>query len=536
LKALIRARARAAQAAVVLSLASAAALGACVLPDFTIAGSSGTTGSAPAGSGSGGMTSTSGGAAGSGGTGGVGAAGTGGTGGATTTTTTTTTMAPCEQPGCVLWGTTFGGMGNERALAVATAQDRIALGGYYGDGKGVTFTLPPSPPLTCAGETDGFFARLESSGVPVSVISLPGLPDEPSIQRVHDVAVAGDGSTILAGVFTSTVDLDQPVFSMGSMDVFVASYDPAGNFKWKVTIGGSGDEDVAGLGVDSAGNVFVGGTYHDTFAVQGAGPQKFGQADVFLMKLDAATGAPAWLRSFGSPSDDMATGVAVDPKGNATIVGYFFTQIGFDDSDVLPLDGLVEGFAVHVDTNGGYLWRKGLGKTGNTLAHAAAAGAGGDVYITGTLDGSIDLGSGGVLTNVAASPADIFVVQLSEGTGGATFKTQIADVTLPELLQLTAVPGQGFAVTGSFQGSANFGDGAVTTDGIDAFVVRYGAQNQHAWSRTFGGAGTQRIDAPALDATGALLVAGDFDIAIDLGSGSVPAKGGADGFLAKLRP
>jgi len=57
-----------------------------------------------------------------------------------------------------------------------------------------------------------------------------------------------------------------------------------------------------------------------------------------------APGIPQWVREFGTPGNDFAGGVAVDPSGNALIVG--------------GSNGFTDAFVRKYDSNGNVLWSR----------------------------------------------------------------------------------------------------------------------------------------------------------------------------------
>ncbi len=72
----------------------------------------------------------------------------------------------------------------------------------------------------------------------------------------------------------------------------------------------------------------------------------------------------------------------------------------------------------------------------------------------------------------------------------------------------------------------------------DAFVAKYDANGSLAWARRFGGAGQDLIESSRFssEATGEYLyVTGTFNGSVDFGAGTLTSAGGTDVFVAKLR-
>ena len=89
-------------------------------------------------------------------------------------------------------------------------------------------------------------------------------------------------------------------------------------------------------------------------------------------------------------------------------------------------------------------------------------------------------------------------------------------------------------IAGSFQGSVNFGGGAlVSAGGADAFVAKYSATGAYVWARRFGGASDDIAYGVAVDGSGNVVVVGQFQGMVDFGGGTRTSAGDRDIFVAK---
>jgi len=90
-------------------------------------------------------------------------------------------------------------------------------------------------------------------------------------------------------------------------------------------------------------------------------------------------------------------------------------------------------------------------------------------------------------------------------------------------------------VTGYFNGTVDFGGGALTSaGGTDIFLANFDASGTHLWSRRFGDASTQRGYSVAVDGMGKIIVTGFFRGTVDFGGGVLTSAGNSDIFLAKF--
>lgn len=87
--------------------------------------------------------------------------------------------------------------------------------------------------------------------------------------------------------------------------------------------------------------------------------------------------ATKWVRQFGTPADDVATGVAGDGSG-AYVVGYTGGSFG---SQI----GAVDSFIRKYDPDGNVLWTRQFGTVVDDFAYGVATHTSG-VYVVGAID------------------------------------------------------------------------------------------------------------------------------------------------------
>ena len=130
-----------------------------------------------------------------------------------------------------------------------------------------------------------------------------GTSDETS----YSIAADHLGNVFVTGSFEGTADFDPSagtteLTSNGDLDIFVAKYDPLGNFIWAVNFGGSVDDEGLDLAADASGNICVTGYYQENVDFQpGSGTTNLNNQcdyDIFVVKLDG-TGSLIWAKSMG---------------------------------------------------------------------------------------------------------------------------------------------------------------------------------------------------------------------------------------------
>jgi hypothetical protein len=131
------------------------------------------------------------------------------------------------------------------------------------------------------------------------------------------------GSTASADLPTTAVPVASQ-FGGGTLDSFVAKFNPAGALLYSTYLGGSGDEEAFGLAVDSQGNAYVTGntTSADFPTTQGAYSGALsGSSNAFVAKLNPGGTALLYSSYLGGSGNDTGYGIALDGSGDMFIAG-----------------------------------------------------------------------------------------------------------------------------------------------------------------------------------------------------------------------
>jgi gliding motility-associated-like protein len=260
-----------------------------------------------------------------------------------------------DPQGQLIWKAMAGGMGSDRATAVACdgSGNIYITGHYYGS---ATFG---STTLSSVNNTqDVFIAKLSASGTFVWAKSLGGnLSEEP-----YSIAVDNQGNVIVTGEFQGTATFgSQTLTSMlngsgnASFDIFIAKYDNNGNFLWVRQ--GSAEFDDRGLdvGTDASGNIFVCGQFSDTITFNQVHNNQVMNA-VFLIKY-SPSGQELWFVRGGATSS-IAYALAVDNSNDVYITGDYTGNMVFYGNPNNQLFGNYTNriFLAKFSNTGAYLW------------------------------------------------------------------------------------------------------------------------------------------------------------------------------------
>ncbi len=155
----------------------------------------------------------------------------------------------------------------------------------------------------------------------------------------YSIVIDAFGNVYTTGSFESIVDFDPGtgtfnLTSTGNSDIFISKLDQSGNFIWAKIIGGTDADFGYSIAVDASGNVFTTGNFNITVDFD-PGPGTFNLTsagnsnDIFISKLDAA-GNFVWAKAMGGWNFDWSYSIAVDASGNVFTTGSFEGTADFD--------------------------------------------------------------------------------------------------------------------------------------------------------------------------------------------------------------
>lgn len=256
--------------------------------------------------------------------------------------------------------------------------------------------------------------------------------------------VAADGARVAtAGFFTGTVDFDPgggtQVSPAGTSDLFVVGLDAAtGAFGWGVPLAGPSNESLDDVAA-RGGVVFVGGGSGGGVDFDpGPGTAVPANAQSYVAAYDLATGAFRWA---GGYNFSVGLRLAAD-GGRVVVAGSILT--GTLDLDPGPgvqnrtsNGGNDAWLAAYGATDGAFGWANAVGGTGGDVGQAVDAAAG-RVSLGVRFNGTTDLDPGpAAQPRTSAGSEDVFVASYDAATGA--FVVAVAAEDDPRAVRLFAV-------------------------------------------------------------------------------------------------
>ncbi len=319
---------------------------------------------------------------------------------------------------------------------------------------------------------------------------------------------------------------------------------PPPGFLWTRKAGGASADEGRSVARDAQGNIFVAGSFTGSATFGTNQLVSVGSSmDIFLAKYDSF-GQLLWVRATGSSGTDSANGIAVDAAGNVCIVGSVGASPTFSGTMLTNIGG-ADAFVAKYSSAGDLLWVTNFGGTSTDIANAVATDSSGNIYLTGSFNGTGFFGgtiisntlNGAVFTAKFSADGNLIWVRASAGTTTAS-GTGIALDTQGNVL-----------VAGSFNaGYATFGSIALTNNlgligangSLDVFTTKYDANGNVLWATKAGGTSNDTARGIAVDGGGNSYVVGEFNVRATFGSTTLTEYPGVnqspDVFVMKCDP
>jgi hypothetical protein len=297
-------------------------------------------------------------------------------------------------------------------------------------------------------------------------------------------------------------------------------------------LGGSADDDGAGIAFDANGNSYIAGTTQSADfpttvgAFQRTGAGGGGVPDVFVTKLNAAGNALVYSTFVGGANAEFGRAIAIDGSGNVYVTGttkssnFPVTGNAFDRTPNIPPNcprcgnDFTDGFVFKLNATGSTLvYSTYLGGTDIDSPRGIAVDGSGNAYVTGET-GSIDFPtSAGAFQRTNHGANDVFVTKLNATGSALAYSTYLGGAQVDNG-QRVRVDGAGNAYVLGFSSSTDFPTTAgafqrTNRGGFDLTLTKLNSTGTNlVYSTYIGGAGSDDAGGLAVDAGGNAYVTG----------------------------
>ncbi|MFO0924776.1 MAG: hypothetical protein U0905_20100 [Pirellulales bacterium] len=343
----------------------------------------------------------------------------------------------------------------------------------------------------------------------------------------YDMIVQADGSTIVVGTFSGTVDFD-PSSAVASRtaayisNLFLAKYSASGDLAWVQTF-----DNTTGLispnsfVSDSSGNLYVAATFSGTNVVLGSTTlsSSGGSSDAALLKF-SSSGALTWAINWGSSGVDSANDLAIDSSGNILVLGYFSATVDFNPgkgTTSRTSAGGYDGFLAKFTSSGTFSSVTTYGGVNNDNLLSMQIDSSNQVYVLGNFSTSTTIGSQSM---VSLGAADTFMAKLN-ATGTVQWVRQGASQDSSTTLhRISLAPNGRIAWTGEMKGSITLGSNTIVGENTyGLYMSEWDSNGNLLQSGQMSSPSRIIIGETAFDPQGRLIVFGSLTGTTDLAPG-----------------
>ncbi|MEE4260848.1 MAG: T9SS type A sorting domain-containing protein [Bacteroidales bacterium] len=255
------------------------------------------------------------------------------------------------------------------------------------------------------GFSDIFIAKYNTLGVCQWANSAGG----PIYENGSSIDVQDNHVFIGGGFNQEAIFGDTSVISMDFVDIFIAHYLTDGSFVEVASAGGSNNENITCLAVDSDLNVYVGGWFIVDITI-GNSTFYSSSTDAFLTKYLPGTGFN-WSQQIGGAGIDEVMDLYCDEDDQLIISGVFENAVTIGTTELVS-DGFDDGFVGKFDASGTFDWVFQLGGSGSLRVNGCTVDTSGNYYVGGDFLEELIIGNN---TFNPVANYDLFIARLGEG-------------------------------------------------------------------------------------------------------------------------
>jgi len=281
-------------------------------------------------------------------------------------TTSNLLVSAYNASGLLMWDTSYGGSGIDRATSIqSTADGGYILAGFTTSNDG-TVTGNHSP-----GTADIWLVKIDAN----RNIQWKKCYGGSGADTAYAILPTPDNGFIVAGASASfNGDLTG---NNGLSDGWVFKTDNTGNIIWQKNIGGPGHEGFRGIVLNS----------DDTYTLTGhSGSASLlsngikGRSDVWVIKVAGNNGNTIWSKGYGGTLDEHGLSIQ-RTQGNGYLVAGFTESSNGDIT--FNSGGTTDGWLLNLDNDGLLVWQKTIGTTKSDYATKAHYISANNYVVTG---------------------------------------------------------------------------------------------------------------------------------------------------------
>jgi len=277
----------------------------------------------------------------------------------------------------------------------------------------------------------------------------------------------GDISSYFPSGLNGTPDMST---TYGGRDGLIAKYDAQGNEIWAFKIGGTNDDEVRAIALDTMGNLYITGFFSTTGDFTGTSTSttitviSAGGDEAFLAKYDS-NGNLLWLKTGSGIEDNWGNSITINSNG-VFITGWYENTTTFTGFSSITANDSRDVFIAAYNLDGTPRWLRTVGDISSSSYDEkgyAIISDENNIYVTGTFLGTIEFP--GIpttsLTAYVSGISTVFISEYDELTGLRNWVDRIGG-SLDCQANGIAVDANFIYLTGMLEGFVNFPGGSTT--------------------------------------------------------------------------
>lgn len=347
--------------------------------------------------------------------------------------------------GNLVWAKQFGGPGDTVPESNALEVDKdnnVIISGLFNN----TVDFDPGPGtfnLTSTAHLQAYIVKLSSNGDIIWAKQFGNAPVVYSGSHIIDLKCDSKGNIYTVGGFKGSCDFDPGpgVYTLTGntyQDGFISKLDGNGNFVWAKSLNGANYDNLMqsrAIDVDGIGNLIMTGAFIGTFDLDpgpGVHAVSANPFDCYILKLDGQ-GNFLLAKTIGGSEFDAGNDLAIDNNNNVYLIGSFGPSVDFDPGPgtfIINSPGYGASALVKLDGNGNFVYAASFPGSGFSSFSRMWVDGAQNIYVTGSLSGTIDFDPGPkeypVSSSYGSSP---FVLKLGRCKNVTTSTLNISTCT-----------------------------------------------------------------------------------------------------------
>lgn len=345
------------------------------------------------------------------------------------------------------------------------------------------------------------------------------------------VGTDSSGNVYAGGTYYTNLDFGGGLLgNNGDRDMALVKYNTIGTYDWAIGFGGIGGEELNSLAVTPGNDILTSGFFRNTVDFGSGNVTSNGDSDAFISKYNSA-GTSQFSSVFGLAQKDYFWDVVSDSSNNIYATGEMIGNINLGGGALTAI-GARDIFVGKYGPTGTHTWSIVFGGTGEEYTRDLAVNTAGEVIVAGTSKGAFNVGGIGH-TNQGGS--DIILVKVNADSTIAwakAFGSAGEDIATDVEFDNDG----NIILTASFSGTLNMGGSNLVSNGSNDFLVaKYDSAGNHLFSKSFGGTGSDAISSLKIDTENNIILGGSFSNSINLGTKTLNSNGSNDHLIFKMR-